>query len=344
MQKEIRICGRVITPEQLELIRDLLATEGHRGRTHLSQRLCQLWDWRQRNGDYREIACREMLRKLQHRGLIALPLPLRATRKPGYRNRTSLPSTLETTPVQSAIHDFPDLTIALVSRTVDEKFYNGLIGAYHYLGYGQGTGEQLKYVIFLQARPLAAIGFSAGVWRVAITSAVGMIRRGEKICRSSSTIIAFLFCPGSTSPTSPRGFWLASHAAFAKIGKPFMPMMLCWPRLLSRKSAFPATAGLSRRQLGLCWRDGWPRPQRSREHPVSGIADQTSLSLSPRSEFSSTLSNDMSMVSENRRFTLKRPSCPQCVKLQEEIKSRFGGTRTERSSPSPNPLSTTENR
>jgi hypothetical protein len=167
MQKEIRIRGRVITPAQLELIRHLLTTEGHRGRTHLSQRLCQLWDWRQLNGAYREIACREILRKLQQRGLIALPPLLRSTRKPGYRNRTSLPSTLNTTPIQGVIHDFPALTIALVSRTVHEKLYNGLIGAYHYLGYGQGTGEQLKYVIAWESRPLGAIGFSAAAWRVA---------------------------------------------------------------------------------------------------------------------------------------------------------------------------------
>jgi hypothetical protein len=65
------------------------------------------------------------------------------------------------------IHDFPALAIALVSRTVHEKLYNGLIGVYHYLGYGQGTGEQLKYVISLESRPLAAIGFSAAAWRVA---------------------------------------------------------------------------------------------------------------------------------------------------------------------------------
>jgi len=167
MQKEIRIRGRVITPEQLELIRHLLATEGHRGRTHLSQRLCQLWGWRQPNGAYREIACREMLRRLQQHGLITLPPPLRATRKPGYHNRTTLPPTLETTPVQGVVHDFPALTMALVSRTVDEKLYNGLIGAYHYLGYGQGTGEQLKYMIALSNRPLAAIGFSAAAWCVA---------------------------------------------------------------------------------------------------------------------------------------------------------------------------------
>ncbi|MGH7456203.1 MAG: hypothetical protein ACRENG_32925, partial [bacterium] len=40
----------------------------------------------------------------------------------------------------------------------------------------------------------------------------------------------------------------------------------------------------------------------------------------PRSEFSSTLSSLMSTASKNRCFTLTRPRCAQCVKLQEQIK------------------------
>jgi len=168
MEKEIRIRGRVITPTDLELIQQLLRTEGHLGRTHLSQRLCRLWDFRQINGAYREIACRDLLRQLQQRGLITLPPQLvKPARKPGYRNHTFLSTALETSPLEGQFDHFARPTIELVSRTAKEKFYNGLIGAHHDLGYGQGTGEQLKYLIFLEARPLAAIGFSAAAWRVA---------------------------------------------------------------------------------------------------------------------------------------------------------------------------------
>ena len=168
MEKEIRIRGRVITPADLELIRHLLCTEGHLGRTHLSQRLCRLWDFRQANGAYRDIACRDLLRQLEHRGLIALPALLKKPSRPaGYRNHTVLPQVLDTSPLEGRLDHFAVPTIALVSRTSQEAFYNGLIGAYHYLGYRQGTGEQLKYVIFLQARPVAAIGFAAAAWRVA---------------------------------------------------------------------------------------------------------------------------------------------------------------------------------
>jgi hypothetical protein len=166
-ENDIRIRGRVITAQDLELIRQLLAAEGHLGRTHVSRRLCRLWDFRQANGAFREIACRDLLRQLHRRGLIALPAPLKAARKVGYRNPTTLPRALDTTPLDGRLDHFPTPTLTLVSRTPHEKIYNGLIGAHHYLGYTQGTGEQLKYVVTLEERAVAAIGFSAAAWRVA---------------------------------------------------------------------------------------------------------------------------------------------------------------------------------
>ncbi len=74
MEMDLHIRGRLIAPEDLALIRQLLATEGHLGRTHLSQRLCRLWSFPQANGAYRAIACRDWLRQLEARGLIVLPL------------------------------------------------------------------------------------------------------------------------------------------------------------------------------------------------------------------------------------------------------------------------------
>ncbi|MGH7453457.1 MAG: hypothetical protein ACRENG_19060, partial [bacterium] len=139
MEEEIHIRGRLITPEDLELIRRLLSTEGQQGRTHLSRRLCWLWNWRQANGAHREIACRDLLRQLEQRGLVVLPALLKKpSRRPGYRNRTVLPQALDATPLEGRVDYFSAVEIALVSRTAQEKLYNGLIGAYHYLGYGQG--------------------------------------------------------------------------------------------------------------------------------------------------------------------------------------------------------------
>src|SRR5271169_462359 len=69
---------RRIGEEDLLLIRGLIGAEGHLGRSHISNRLCEIWDWRQANGRFRQIACRALLRQLDRKGLVSVPpLPTR---------------------------------------------------------------------------------------------------------------------------------------------------------------------------------------------------------------------------------------------------------------------------
>ncbi len=70
------IRNRRLVQSDLDTIRELIESEGSLGRTHLSRRLCRLWEWRQPNGAYREIACRDLLRQLVRRCLIRLPAAL----------------------------------------------------------------------------------------------------------------------------------------------------------------------------------------------------------------------------------------------------------------------------
>lgn len=74
MNGELLIQGRMVTPAEIDLIRQLLASHPDWGRTRLSQELCRLWDWRAANGRPKDMACRSLLRKLDQRGLIELPL------------------------------------------------------------------------------------------------------------------------------------------------------------------------------------------------------------------------------------------------------------------------------
>ncbi len=46
VNQELIIRRRVIRAADLELIRQLIVTEGAQGRSHLSNRLCELWNWR----------------------------------------------------------------------------------------------------------------------------------------------------------------------------------------------------------------------------------------------------------------------------------------------------------
>jgi len=158
---------REIGSAELLQIQGLIKRFGHRGRTYISKELCRLWDWRLPNGHLRDIACRDLLRRLEKRGLIELPAPLHAARKPGYKNKTVLPEDFTFTPIVQSLQDFSSIEIEMVRGSSKESLYNALIGTYHYLGYHQGTGEQLKYIIRGDGFLLACIGFGGAAFKSA---------------------------------------------------------------------------------------------------------------------------------------------------------------------------------
>ncbi|MCL5097128.1 MAG: DUF4338 domain-containing protein, partial [Candidatus Omnitrophica bacterium] len=134
---------------------------------HISNRLCELWDWRQANGRFRQIACRDLLRRLEGRGLIELPPRLRVARRAGYRHRSQAPDFLNRTPLQGKLGEFRDeLSIQLVSDSKQLSLYRALVGTYHYLGYQQATGAQLKYLAYWQDRPVACLSFGPAAWKI----------------------------------------------------------------------------------------------------------------------------------------------------------------------------------
>ncbi len=167
MERSLKILNREIGSNELAQINELIETVGDRGRTYISKQLCQLWDWRLPNGQLRDIACRDLLRRLERRGFIKLPPPLRAARRSGYQNTTSLPKDFVATPLSQSLRDFSVIEIEMVRGNQQERLYNALIDCYHYLGYHQGAGEQLKYIIRGDGNVLGCIGFGGAAFKSA---------------------------------------------------------------------------------------------------------------------------------------------------------------------------------
>ena len=119
MDQDLVIRRRVIRCEDLLLIRQLTEREGAQGRSHLSNRLCEIWDWRQANGRFRQIACRDLLRRLEIRGLIALPARLSGVRAAGYRSQTRPPAFLNCAPLQRSLGELRDELSFQCSRSWD---------------------------------------------------------------------------------------------------------------------------------------------------------------------------------------------------------------------------------
>jgi len=167
VDQELVIRRRVIRCEDLLLIRQLIEREGAQGRSHLSNRLCEIWDWRQANGRFRQIACRDLLRRLDARGLISLPPRLTVVREAGYRSRPRTLGLLNCAPLQGALLELRDeLSFQLVEDSKRLALYKGLAGTYHYLSYRQATGAQLKYIAYFQDRPLACLSFGPAAWKI----------------------------------------------------------------------------------------------------------------------------------------------------------------------------------
>jgi len=160
--------NRRLLQNDLSTIGSLIEAEGFLGRSHLSRRLCRLWDWRQPNGAYREIACRDLLRQLERRGLIQLPPALHAARRTGYENQAQAPSVVTDAIEFTLDRISPEIRIEPVESVSQRGLLRDLLAVYHYLGYKQPSGGSLGYLVFWQERPIACARFGPAAWKVAV--------------------------------------------------------------------------------------------------------------------------------------------------------------------------------
>jgi len=68
---------------------------------------------------------------------------------------------MDTTPLQEPLSQLGPLRFQQVRRTGDEPVFNSLIEHHHYLGYEQPVGEHLKYLVWVQGRPVACLAWSS---------------------------------------------------------------------------------------------------------------------------------------------------------------------------------------
>jgi len=66
-----------------------------------------------------------------------------------------------TTPLSGSLSSFPPVTLETVSQSPWEPLWDQLVQQYHYLGFRKLLGYRLKYLAFIQDRPVAALSFSA---------------------------------------------------------------------------------------------------------------------------------------------------------------------------------------
>jgi Domain of unknown function (DUF4338) len=158
---ELKYRGRVITADDILHIRELIAAHPGESRRRLSQKLCEAWQWKQSNGALRDMVCRGLLLMLDRAGEIELPPVKFVPRNPLARRVRPAPVPADITPLEGPLREIQPLTFAQVRRTFEEPLFNSLIEQYHYLGYEQPVGENAKYLVWAQGRPIACLAWSS---------------------------------------------------------------------------------------------------------------------------------------------------------------------------------------
>lgn len=150
-----------MTLADVRFIRDLIAAHPRASRRSLSVKLCEAWNWTQRNGAPRDMVARGLMLALHRAGEIELPERRRTPANPLVQRRKPDVVPVDTTPLVCGLPALRPLEFRQVRRNKDEPLFNSLIEEHHYLGYTHPVGEHLKYLVLAQDRPVACVAWQS---------------------------------------------------------------------------------------------------------------------------------------------------------------------------------------
>jgi hypothetical protein len=154
----LAIRGRKLTAATLDTIKRCVAANYDRGRTHISVVVCRRLRWRQPNGWLKDRACRDVLLRLEARGIIELPP--RCHKQSSQRRSARLGRPI----FKGTDHIQGDLVLVWAKGNQFELTWNRLVSKYHYLGHKVIVGRCIKYLVKQGDKIIAAISFSSPAW------------------------------------------------------------------------------------------------------------------------------------------------------------------------------------
>lgn len=83
-------------------------------------------------------------------------------------HKNVVPSIDDTPFVEEILNIKSALRIELVSRTEQEALWNQLVKLYHYLGYNKMIGPRVKYLVWFNDRPIAALSYTQAAYKLGV--------------------------------------------------------------------------------------------------------------------------------------------------------------------------------
>jgi hypothetical protein len=161
---------RTFSGAELRLVQELVAAPGGLSRQALANIVCDRLAWRRPAGGRKTWEAKELLARLEARGLLQLP-PLRVTKPRGAR--TSIPHTGRAEPGEPLVARLAELTPVTfrpVAGPDDRRLWRELVARYHPCGHRVPFGAHLRWLVEV-ARPrpgvIACLQLSSPAWRLA---------------------------------------------------------------------------------------------------------------------------------------------------------------------------------
>ncbi len=189
MDTDFTYRGKVITTADIDFIKKLIAENPHDSRRKLSYKLCEAWNWVQKNGALRDMVCRGMMLELHRAGHITLPAKQASPSNPFLQRRKVPEIHIDQTPIETTVAKIKPLTFRQVRRTKHEQLCDSLIAQHHYLGYTRPVGEHLKYIVFSGKRPVACLIWSSAPYHIGCRDQ--FIRWSRTVRKENLSLIAY---------------------------------------------------------------------------------------------------------------------------------------------------------
>jgi len=156
--------SRELTAKDIEHIGRLISRHYRRGRSHISRVLCRQWNWVQPNGKLKEYAARDLLLRLEEKGLIELPPRLRPKNNLKVPSFDQIPLFVKQ-PLGGSVGDYSGFQLRILEPG-DDYLWGYLLHHYHYLGRPKLVGEHLRYLAYLNGQVVACLAWASAAFKV----------------------------------------------------------------------------------------------------------------------------------------------------------------------------------
>lgn len=154
-----------VNEEIIEQIKTVIATNPYWNRSKISQHLCEVWDWRMPDGQLKDISCRDLLRLLDKKGAITLPMAQKAGNNRTSKNKYRQIFFHNETPIETDLSVLRPLSVKVIEENEQVNEFKSYIEQFHYLGFERTVGENLKYMVYsAEGRLLACLLFGSAAW------------------------------------------------------------------------------------------------------------------------------------------------------------------------------------